>query len=349
MGSFPDGSPAPMKKLTQHTTSWFPFACLLAVVGIGIGLAATCRDRHAGLPTAPGPGQSTRSFPRTLPSASGEDLVLSRQPSRIIALSLPAEEILLDLAGPSRLVAVTPFARDPHFSNVVSLASEISEVVRSNPERILRLQPDLVFVASYTEARNRDLLRRSGIPVCQLPEFRSIDSIRATVRLVGHALGLEEAADALIAGMDRTLLNAAERVEAARAQPGFTPPRILFVEMPGGGMDGAWTAGAKTILDEIIRAAGGINVAAEAGVVHEGGVSAEALVHWNPSWLLLAGDPAERRATLAALSKDTVLCVIEAIREERVVLVPNRITTSTSHFCLRAVSILVDELYPEAR
>jgi iron complex transport system substrate-binding protein len=335
-----------MLRARQHLSTFLPFVALLGAVALGVLLVAVARH-----PAPPAvlrlPLEESLSSEREIPSACGRTIVLERPAARIVALSLAAEEILLELVGPSRLAAATTLARDPWFSNVAALARQVPEIVNSTTlEQIIRLRPDLVLVASYTNPQSRELLGRAGIPVCLLPQFSSLESVRQAIAILGRASGLEPEAARLAERLDRRLRDARRRAEAAARRSGFEAPRLLFLDLPGGRLAGAWTTGAGTLLDELMRAAGCVNVAAEGGIAAEKEVAAEAIVRWDPGWLLIPGDPHEKAAVLANLARHPLLAATSALRAGRVIVAPVSTLTSTSHFCAGVVELLVETLHP---
>jgi iron complex transport system substrate-binding protein len=262
----------------------------------------------------------------------------------LIALSLAAEEIVLDLAGASRLAAVTPFARDPRFSNVAGKAPAVAETAAGQSiERVIRLDPDLVVVASYTDPRARRMLERCGIPVVCLEEFRSFESIRRAIALLGGVLGLDEEAARMAGAFDARLEATRARAARAIARAGA---RVAVLYM-GTDLKSPWTAGSGTLVDEVLRAAGALNVAAANGIRGEVGLNKEAVIHWQPHVLVLEGEPSAREERLRTLRADPLLSGLEAVRREKIIVLPTRLITSTSHYAAAAAERLLELLYPE--
>ncbi len=85
-------------------------------------------------------------------------------PCRIVSLILAGDEMLLDLIPRRCLRAVSSYAANALFSNVAEKAKGLTPVGH-NLERVVRLRPDLVVVASYTDPPFKHLLRTLGIPL----------------------------------------------------------------------------------------------------------------------------------------------------------------------------------------
>jgi ABC-type Fe3+-hydroxamate transport system substrate-binding protein len=261
---------------------------------------------------------------------------------KVIALSLAAEEIIIGLDGPDRLAAVSLLTLDPRYSNVVGEAARVPAVVSGTSiERILRLAPRLVMVSPYTDPSARGALERYGVRLLRLPDFTSFASIREGILLIGKALELEGPAARMVAEMDRRVAAARARVPAGR-----TPPRVLRYDPAD-----AWVAGSGTVIDEVIRLAGAVNVAAENGVAGTRPVRNESVARWNPEVLLVEGDPRDRAAIAARIRGEAVLQPVAAVRralDGGLAVVPTRTLTAVSQHAAEAVEALVDQLYPGA-
>ena len=269
----------------------------------------------------------------------------SRPAARVVALSLAADEVLLDLVGPDRLAAVTTLAQEAAYSNVAAKAKAVGATVTGRSlERILHLAPDAVVVGPYTDLRAKRILRHAGIRVVELATARSFEEVREAVGRLAALVGVDEvdAAPRLLSEFDRSL----ERTRAKAARRALhrdgTRPRVLY--LGGAGFESPWTAGTATLLDEILRAAGASNVAAEQGVEREATLTREAVLRWAPDILLIEGEPEERDERLAALRADEGLAGLAAVRAGQVILLPARLLTTTSHYVAQTADQLVEAL-----
>ena len=97
------------------------------------------------------------------------DLVLPVfPPQRLVSLTLATDEILLALVPPKRIAALTHLADDPRFSGAVVEAKMVPQRVRANAEQVIAFRPDLAFVAAYTSATTKELLREAGVGASSL-------------------------------------------------------------------------------------------------------------------------------------------------------------------------------------
>ncbi len=194
-----------------------------------------------------------------------------RRPSRIVSLNLCADELVLRLADRADIAAVSYLSRDADSSNVVALATQVP-VNHGLAEEIIGLAPDLVVASVYSARTTVAMLRRAHLPLIELGGARSLDEVRQQVRRVAQAVGWPERGEQVIAAMDRRLAAVARSARPVRA----------LVLNPNG-----FTSGSGSLLDEILAAAGLINVAAELGAGAYEEIPLERVVTSRPDLLIL--------------------------------------------------------------
>ena len=175
-----------------------------------------------------------------LPAALGAQHVMS--------LSMCTDDLLLELLPPERIASVTYYSRDPSNSYQWPQAAKV-RVNFGTVEEVLAEKPDLVLAGTYTTPSARSLLKMLHWPMLEVPPAADFDEIRSVTRQVAHALQRDEVGEALIAKMDSTL----------RALAATHPPQIIRVAAWG---EGGSIPGKGTMFDSILRAAGGVNIAA---------------------------------------------------------------------------------------
>ncbi len=194
-------------------------------------------------------------------------------PRRIVSLALVTDEILVHLVSKDRIAALHPISANPTFSNI---ADQVAGHHKISPdtETILRLRPDLILAASFNGPHLLGNLRRLGCQVVVMSRFDSFESIRENVLRIARAVGEEARGNALLKEMDQKL----ETITPPEAR-GEKPPRVLFIGPSG------FTAGRGTTVNEVIRLAGGHNVAG--GILTGiGRLSPEILLRLRPDIIL---------------------------------------------------------------
>lgn len=196
-------------------------------------------------------------------------------PQHVVSTFLCTDEYVFRLLPRERIAALSYLAADRH-----PVVSTIVESVRDYPlihasaEEVLTRHPDLVVMYAGTETRLHAQLREVGVPILDVPWAQSLADIRRITANLGHALGGEQRATALLAAMDRNL--------AAAGAP-HPPVRTLIYE-PNGYVT------AEGVTDDILARAGLANIAREMGATRRGTVPVEMVVA-RPPELLITSEP----------------------------------------------------------
>jgi iron complex transport system substrate-binding protein len=251
-------------------------------------------------------------------------------PRRVASLNLTADELLVEMLPADRLVAVTRWADDPDMSSVAGrVPKEALRLPRADLERLIALRPDLVVVSEYTDADFLHLLEKSGLRHHRLTGLSSLPGIRAAILGLGRAVGTLDAAQRLVARMDRVLGDLRVRLSGA------PPVRVLYWADPH-------TAGADTAFGSLIEAAGGTNVAREIGLSSIVPIAGERAFSADPDVFLVTLGSGAREA----LQRHPLLSRTRAVREGRVVEMPNRLLVSLSDRAADAAWWLAARLHP---
>ncbi len=200
---------------------------------------------------------------------------LAQPPTRVVTVNLCLDQIALRLAAPGQLVGVSYLATDPRLSVQAEQARRVP-TVRASAESILDLRPDLVIVGRDQLGPVKDLLRRAGVPLLELPWAASLGEAEALIGQVGAALGREDAARALVEDMNA-------RRAAALPVP-VHPAGMAAVLQANRG-----TAGRGSLMDELLGLAGWRNLAADLGIRAFGRLSLEAVLAGRPDLVVLDG------------------------------------------------------------
>lgn len=244
-------------------------------------------------------------------------------PRRVVSINMCADLLLLSLAPRERIVSLSPYASDPSVSPLVALASGIA-VNHARVEEVIRESPDLVLAGRFNSPETVALLRRLGQPVLVLDVPDSLAETRAQIRSVAAALGEPVRAEQLIADMDARLARAGGAASGA-------PPLAAVYRANN------YTAGAGTLVDDLIAAAGLRNLARETGIHGWATMGLEALLTGRPQLLVL--DSGEQPPSLASLSLQHP--ALSAMRERvTVVAVPARLWICAGPWMAEAVELL---------
>ena len=303
-----------------------PAADLRSLAPVALALAAlTC--------ASPAPLRSASASPvsSAFSASSSAFSALNPFPLRVASLNLAADEVLVEILPPERLVAVTAFADERGTSNVVGrVPPSVARFPRANVERLVALAPDLVVISQYTDADVQRQLERAGLRLHRMEGLESLAGFRSAVLDLGRAVGAEDAARRLVERYDRTLAEVARRVQGAPR------PRVLYWANP-------MTAGADTAIGTLIECAGAVNVGRQLGVSGIAPAGAERAFVADPDVVLLGQWPGVK----AALLGHPLLSRMRAVREGKVVELPTELLVALNHHAAEACWALAHQLHPD--
>ena len=175
-------------------------------------------------------------------SQTNFESTLSSFPRRIICLTEETTETLYLLGEQDRIVGVSGYTVRPPEAR---LKPKVSAFINAKFDKILSLQPDLVFAFSDLQADIAAELIRRGVNVFTFNQ-RSVVEILQMILTVGRIVNCSEKAEALVGTLERDLQSIRQ---AAAAFP--RRPRVFFEEWPDPLISGIrW-------VEELIEIAGG--------------------------------------------------------------------------------------------
>lgn len=186
--------------------------------------------------------------PKTYVTESSELGEPGARPSRVISLDFCADQYVLKMLEPQRILAVSPDATAP-FSYMRDKAIGLRSV-RSSAEDVMILQPDLV-VRSYGGGPNAAaFFEKAGVPVLNVGWAGDIDGIKRVTSEMAHGLGVPKRGAEIIANMEA-------RLAALKLQTQNN--KVLYMTPSG------TTTGAGSLVHQMLEQAGLENFQTEPG------------------------------------------------------------------------------------
>jgi iron complex transport system substrate-binding protein len=257
------------------------------------------------------------------------------EPVRVVSQTVGTDELLLALARPGQIAALSHLSRNPEFSVTAKEAEAYPQLVLGDSETILRHAPTLVLVTDYSRAELVAQIRRAGVRVMVFSRYKTLEDVYANLRLLAYELGAEARADALIDSCKA-------RVAALRGRlQGRRPVRILAPSIYG------MLAGADTTFQDLCDHAGAENVAATAGgLVGQASAPSERMLTWPIEMLVVSGE--DKESALAPYRDLLPYKLMPSVREGRAVLMPENLLACVSHHRIDGYERLARLLHPEA-
>jgi iron complex transport system substrate-binding protein len=183
--------------------------------------------------------------------------------------------LLLQLVPRSRIALLSQYALDPEISVHWKEAEGIPSA-RGGLEELVRLQPDLVLVSSYSSPTLISLLKSRGVRVLEIGVINDFDALRELILQAGHCVGEEARADEIIRGMEARI----ERLKAKRPVIESRPKAMFYFQ------DG-FAPGPRSFANAILELAGFSNVGARINGGEGVNVSMETVLMSRPDVLIL--------------------------------------------------------------
>jgi iron complex transport system substrate-binding protein len=194
-------------------------------------------------------------------------------PRRIGSFNVCADQLVVALADPDQIVALSPNARDPSISTIADRNLPYPLLGRL-AESVVPLEPDLILVGPWDRPLTQRMLHALGFRIVGVDLVNNVAAGFAQIREVAKLLGHPERGEALIADIEaaRRRLAAAPRPQSSSA---------LLVGNSG------YTVGPDSLAGALLREAGLLPPpGAPSG--YGGYVPLETLVMLRPDFLVLS-------------------------------------------------------------
>lgn len=270
---------------------------------------------------------SSRSFV----DDTGRNIYLAKPPARIVSLAPSATEMVFAIGAGDRLVGVTEFCDFP------PEAASKARIGYANPnlESVMSLQPDLVLAPK--EFLRPDVV--TALDQLKVPVFvmaaTTIEDILAHLGTIGRMLGRAPEANEVAMDLRRQLAEIKSKME------GVPPVRVLYVlnSQP------LITVGPGSFIDQLIRLAGGINVAAGSATPYPR-LSMETVLSANPEVLIF---PVGRAEGISESEQRTwrQWTGMAAVKTGRLHQIPADLLNRPGPRIVQALTLLTDIVHPE--
>lgn len=267
-------------------------------------------------------------YPYTFKTADGKDVIIDKEPQRIVSLSPTYTEVVYALGKGAQLVGRTDYCDYPaQTKDVVSVGS----MTKPSVEKIVELNPDLILV-SFMEQEVVDQIEKSGAKVVQILTGNTIDGSYKNMEEIGCLLNANAQAKTLTETIQTDIAAVAAKVKDA------APVSIYYVA--GFGKNGDYTAGGDTFLHELITLAGGDNIAKD---VQGWNFTTEKLAEKDPQYIVIGS-----MAKLTEEFKTTEPYKnLTAVKENRVMEVDDNLVNREGPRLAQGVEAIARILHPE--
>ena len=210
----------------------------------------------------------------------GRTVAVPAQPQRVVSLSPAVTEIIFALGAQDLLVGRTDFCVYPDAAAEIPSIGGISNL---NIESILALKPDLVISGSMVGKKVTDQMDAMGTPMVCVIEKPKFEALFDNITAIGRLVGKEHEADSTVESLKWKVesLQTDTTPSSSGRTRGYAPTCYYVV---GFGEGGNFTAGGNTFINDIIRMAGGRNIAEG---IEGWSYSLEALMKEDPDFIIV--------------------------------------------------------------
>ncbi|MBP6963659.1 MAG: ABC transporter substrate-binding protein [Armatimonadetes bacterium] len=189
-------------------------------------------------------------YPTTIKDCRGKAVNIVREPKRIVSIAPSCTEILFALGLEKRVVGVTRFCNYPEAARKKPRIGDI----RTSVEKVISLKPDLVLAHGFLNEEAIRSLEKHGIVVAAF-DPKTLDEAMRDIRTIGLITNREKQASRIVTSMKSTIALVKKKAAVIKSRP------KVLVAVQG---EPLWAAGPRTFVDEMVRLAGGTNLASDA-------------------------------------------------------------------------------------
>ena len=247
------------------------------------------------------------AFPVTVTDNYGDQVTIKEQPKRIISLSPSNTEMLFAVGAGDTIVGVTTFDTHPR---EVERIEKVGGYVNVDNEKIVDLEPDVVFAYYANGKETVDTLKKLGLTVIVLNPL-TLDEIMGNIELIGKVTGNEQEAAAVIADMKANIGQIHSRTMDI---PEGDRPGVLYLVS----FEPIYVAGRGSFPDSLINISGGRNVV-EAGAWPL--LTLEDVVELNPQIIICSGMGGYGDSIKKQIMDDRAMAATDAVRDGKVYVI----------------------------
>jgi len=263
-------------------------------------------------------------------------------PARIISTAPSITEVLYALGLGDRVVGDTTFCRYPPDAQK---KPKIGTYLEPNLEAIASLRPDLVIIQN-NPVRLAQRLQSLKLRVLEV-NYETPAAVYVAIQRIGAAAGVPGRAAKLVATLQ-------QEIETVRTKTKDLPRRrvMFIIGRTPNTLGGLVAVGSAPYLNELIEAAGGVNVFRDARAAYPN-VNLEEVLARNPEVIIDMGDMAaagdateqHKRAVVALWGRYSTLA---AVKEHRVFAVASEVFVVPGPRIGEAARAFAHMLHPEA-
>jgi iron complex transport system substrate-binding protein len=279
--------------------------------------------------------------------ALGNNVTLNSTPMKVVSASPSTTELLYAIGASGSIVGVTDYCDYPLNTTGKSpkeIFASIGGFYSPSFEKIASLDPDLVLLDGGVK-KQKDLMPQLdsvGIKYVALYPGKNVTEIKNNIRYVGQIFDKEAKSNSLISEMEQKLTSISNAVSNSTSKPKVM---VMVAFSPT-----IYVNGGNTFINDIINAAGGINVFGNASGYAT--ISKEGVVQANPDVIIVTASMIPgltAQEVLDQIKGDVLLQNTQAAINNKVYVLESQAESCFLRQGIRVVQatqLLADMLYP---
>lgn len=246
---------------------------ILAMV-VCFTFTACSSNNSAGSSSQTSKKSAVTEYPYTVKDSNGNEVVIEKEPKRIVSVAPSITELVYALGKGDELVGRTDYCDYPEAAKKVQ---SIGSLTDPNVEKIIELKPDIVIASTHFKEDVAKKLQGLGIKVVVLYDSTNLDGAYNSINTLGSMINAQNKADELVLSMKKKISDIQQKVKDKKA------PKVYYVV--GFGKYGDFTATGDTFISQMIDFAGGDNIAKDASGWK---YSLEKIIEKDPEYIIIS-------------------------------------------------------------
>jgi iron complex transport system substrate-binding protein len=245
-------------------------------------------------------------YPLTITDDLGREITIEKEPQRIVSLAPSITETLFALGLDDKIVGITDYCDYPEEA---TLKTRVASFTNPNLEKLVSVEPDLIFAESIHETEVIPSLEELDLTVIVITD-PSIEQILNNMLLIGEVTNVNQNARELVDELTSRISAVTGPIDEL---PESSLPRVIHIlwDAP------LYCTGGSTYISEMFECAGGINIY---DTEFEGSkeVSLEDIVDKNPEIMIITGMGTDGDKIYNNIKNEERLRTTDAIINDRI-------------------------------
>jgi iron complex transport system substrate-binding protein len=264
----------------------------------------------------------------------GRTVQIDTVPHRIISLAPSNTEILYALGLDDKIVGVTTYCNYPEAAKSKPQVSGFSQV---DVEKIVAQQPDLVLASDIHKSDVIPALEKLGIKVLAIKPA-TLEAVLKDIELAGKITGAGPIAGSLVSSLQKRIQAISDKTINL---PAAARPRVFYVTWH----DPIYTAGSKTMINDLIEKSGGVNIAADLSGYAT--ISLESVVQRNPQVIVVMSSMGDKNTSFNYIKNEPRLQATDALKSNRIYVINSDIFGRSTPRIVDGLEELAKLTHPE--